>query len=541
MKRVVVLVCVVALTVGFAIQGATAGTRGGSSVGRLHLTAASGGGDGTLGVAAATALRQGYLVPDQAAYEAAKAAAAARAGSATKTAAVGSAAPTKVLSWNGLVNPGLTPSDSTGAIGTTRYIETVNSKVGIYARTGALINSNTLDNWWDEVGNFNFDPQVMWDARTNRFYYAGDSVASDTDNRLAYGFSKSASPSNATTDWCHYQVGYVADFPDYPKLGDSAYFALIGVNVFTGPSFSGSDIVAIGKPVGTASITTCPDGATFKFGIGPDIKMAGGVTPAFTPVPATEIDSNPVGYVVARSGTLPATALTIFRVTKDAITGLPVIATTGANVTVPSYTIPADAPQSGTTRKLDTSDSRPTQAIAAVDPLRGSVLALWTQHTVNGGAGARVRWYEINASTRVVLQTGVVSSATLFNFNGAISPDRAVVGATKAFGGNMVLGFNTSSSATFPAIKMVSKLGAAAQSAPVTVKNSPGYDVDFNCPLATDTCRWGDYSAATPDPIASVLGATGVVWLTNMWNANGSLIDPTTGTAWRTWNWSATP
>ncbi|HVQ88496.1 MAG TPA: hypothetical protein VMT88_09965, partial [Actinomycetes bacterium] len=230
----------------------------------------------------------------------------------------------------------------------------------------------------------------------------------------------------------------------------------------------------------------------------------------------------------------------IFQVTKNG-TGAPVVSTTGTDVAVPSYTIPPAAPQSGTGRTIDTADARPTQAVAAIDPARNNVLALWTQHTVSGGAGSQVRWYEINPANASVLNKGKVTSSSLFSFNGAISPDRVVNGSIKAFGANMVLGFNTSSSASFPTIKMVSKLSGAAQSSPVTIATSPGFDVDFACPASTDECRWGDYSAATPDPAASTTGATGVVWLTNMWNKNGSNVNPLTGTAWKTLNWVATP
>jgi hypothetical protein len=166
---------------------------------------------------------------------------------------------------------------------------------------------------------------------------------------------------------------------------------------------------------------------------------------------------------------------------------------------------------------------------------------LWTQHTVSGGAGAQVRWYEIDPAAGSVLRSGKVSSGSLFSFNGAISPDRVVNGASTAFGQNMVLGFNTSSSSTFPTIKMVSKIADDPQSSPVTVKRSPGFDVDFGCPGASAECRWGDYAAATPDPGASTVGTSGTVWLTSMWNKDGSLINPSTGTAWQTLNWAATP
>ncbi len=41
-------------------------------------------------------------------------------------------------------------------------------------------------------------------------------------------------------------------------------------------------------------------------------------TQAITPVPANEIDTRPTGFAVARPAPLPATQLSLLRVTKDA-------------------------------------------------------------------------------------------------------------------------------------------------------------------------------------------------------------------------------
>jgi hypothetical protein len=202
--------------------------------------------------------------------------------------------------------------------------------------------------------------------------------------------------------------------------------------------------------------------------------------------------------------------------------------------------VPAAAPQPGTKKTLDTLDGRLEHAVGAIDPLLGHV-AIWTAHAVFGGAGSEERWYEIDpGSTPAVFQSGVASSPTLFVWNGAISPDRVVGAAGSAFGSNMVMGFNTSSSSDFPAIQMVSKLGANPQSPFVLVQQSPGKKVDFARKGVGDPtfCRWGDYSGAAPDPAAPVTGTTGRVWLSNEWNV-ASLTDDDID--WRTWNWAATP
>jgi hypothetical protein len=130
-----------------------------------------------------------------------------------------------------------------------------------------------------------------------------------------------------------------------------------------------------------------------------------------------------------------------------------------------------------------------------------------------------------------LIQSGTVSSPSLWLFNSGISNDRACDLAGCAHGDSMVVGFTTSSSTAFPASQMVSKIGLGAQSGLVLVKQSSTFDNDFTCfaPFGPP-CRWGDYGGATPDPTKKT-GATGEVWLCNQW---------TDGTN-ETWNWEATP
>jgi hypothetical protein len=217
----------------------------------------------------------------------------------------------------------------------------------------------------------------------------------------------------------------------------------------------------------------------------------------------------------------------------------PIVENPGRSIPIPSYAFPPNAPQPGTTKTLDTLDGRLTNAVSAVDPRLGG-MALWTQHTVAGGAGSEARWYELRPTTRTVLQSGAATSDSLYVYNSAISPDRANNGATRAFGSNMVMGFNTSSSTEFTKIQMISKVGAGAQSGFVLVQASTGFNQDHSCddvPTPEPVCRWGDYAGATPDPTPPP-GSTGAVWQSSGWN------DPSatpTDTDWRTWNWAATP
>ena len=491
---------------------------------------------GTLSVAARRAIHRGYLVPNQARYDRQKARLTRRAESREAlTAPVrGPLAPSIISgrSWQGINSTNVTPPDETSAVGTTRYIELVNVKFAIYNKTSnspistGTINSLVGASSTDDV----FDVQIIWDPTTSRFYYAADDVVSSSNNRVAFGFSKTASPSSAA-DFCKYSAGFGANFPDYPKLGDSQFFVMIGSNVFSGGgSFLGSDLLAISKPPAGAS---CPAASTFKVDDAP--LMTDATTKAFTPVAANEIDTKATGFAVARPRPLPATRLSLFKVTKDATTGNPVIQSTGTPVTVPAYNLPSNAPQKGSINKIDTSDARQTQAVAAVDPAHASKFAIWTQHTIDVGGRAAVRWYEIDPVAHALLQSGTASNPSLFQFNGAISPNRQVNGATLAGGNAMVLNYNSSSSAAFPGIRMVSKFATGAQSAPVVVKNSPGPLSGFDCDLATQLCRWGDYAAATPDP-----STANRIWQVSQF-AVGSGSGTTGPSTSRTWNFVATP
>jgi hypothetical protein len=503
--------------------------------------------DGTISHAAAKAMQQGYLVANQAAYGRAKARANAKAAlvaAETRPVAGTSAAqlaPVAVRTWDGLNNPNAAPSDSTGSVGSKRFIELINSSFALYDKTNdAPINTGSLNTLAGGGGSV-FDPQIMWDAQTNRFYYAMVLVANSTTNLVATGFSKTASPNNGSTDFCHYTVNFGSDLPDYPKLGDSGAFWIVGSNVFNATgAFTGSDAFGISKP---PAGTTCPLASSLKFGEQFDLRDPTGV-PAFTPVPADQIDNSATGFIIARTGSVPSTRLSLHSVTKNATTGLPVFRTTGVSVTVPSYTVPPSAPQrsgfSNSAKRLDTLDARPTQAVSAIDPDHGNAVRLWLQHTTatNPAARSEVRWYEINPVTATVIQQGKATSTAFFAFNGAISPDRARLGSTGQFGNSMVLGFDTSSTTSFPAVQMVSKVGAAAQSAPVLVRNSQGNYSGFDCAGRDNECRWGDFAGASPDPIVASGASVGSVWLVSQY-ASG--VNSTTAANWLTRNWVAAP
>jgi hypothetical protein len=435
-------------------------------------------------------------------------------------------------SWQGIAQSNLTPPDPNGAIGPNSYVEIVNQKMAIYSRAGTLISSGNLTNFG--TGSLS-DPMVLWDPHTQRFYF---NVWDTNSASMVIGFSKSSNPATVTTtDWCSYKdtFGYPStSFPDYPKLGQTKDFLLIGVNFYpTSSSLTStqSDLLWAAKPQGTGTITTCPASPTHGK-ISNVLNQDG--TQAFTLVPAIQTDPSSTGYMVATADIECSSNpcgntgnfLTLFKITNNA--GTPQV-TLVKTITVTTYMVPPSAPQSGTANKLDTLDGRLTHAVSGFDP-RVNATTIWTVDTIAGGAGSIVKWYEIKAGGAIA-QQGKVTSSTYSFLNGSISSDRACTATSCAFGDSMVLGYTRTSSSSFPTILMVSKVGAGAQGGATLIHSSTTFDKNFSC----SPCRWGDYGGATPDPAAPQTGAHGEVWLTNQFTTGGSAF--ASGDA--TWNWEA--
>jgi hypothetical protein len=438
--------------------------------------------------------------------------------------------------WQGVVQGSVTPPDANGAIGPKSYIETVNQIVGIYKRDGTLVTQGAFSVLTGH-GNGS-DPMILWDPDTDRFYFNIWDTANAT---MDWGFSKSNNPTSIPGSFCSYETSFgypTSSAPDYPKLGQSKNFLMIGVNwykTFQDQAATSGDLLWVDKPQGSDPITTCPSSTKFKTGIFKDLRNQDGGQ-GFTPTPAIQTDPSSKAYVSTMTDIEcppicgKGTVITEFTVSpsktdpKTPILGKP------RSVTVGSYKSPPDAPQKGSSTKIDTLDGRLTHAVSGKDPKVGAT-TVWVAHAVLGGAGSMINWYEIKptAQSSKLIQTGSVKDSSLYVYDAGISNDRTVSeSGQRAHGDSMVLGFTTSSANAFPADQMVDKVPGQNQSAFVLVKQSNNADTNFGC-SQLGYCRWGDYGGATPDPAADLTAAHGEVWLSQQW---------TTGQD-QTYNWEA--
>ena len=460
---------------------------------------------------------------------------------------------------------GPVPPDTTGAIGPTRYVEVTNGEVAVYDRAnlGQVGPSMLFRNFAGRPApEFVVDPQIMWDSSTSRFYAVGvqrsfsTSGPSGTEPVLDFlnvMWSKTSDPTDLVNGWCRVRfptddfggAGEADDhyyFDDYPKLGDNATHLVIGVNVFehdktngrafnvTQPRpFRGSRIWTLPKP---AAGTSCP-GSLPATAFGAPTNITSSRYPdrdgsfAFTPVPTIGVDGAATGYVVASDN--PATGASRQDVNVWTVDPAGTVALAGADVNVGSFGVPANVPQPnpglGT---LDALDARLYQAFATNDPDVGGP-AIWTAHTIFGGAGAMVRGYELLPGAALPRQSFSFLGAGdgLYVFNGVIAP------ATN--GRSAVANFNTGSDTSRVDIRVRARPAGAPLNSfepSLVIGTSPAFSgtpagCDDAATMGFDPCRWGDYSGLSPDPENGE-----VVWGSNQ------LQGPAGNTDWTTRNFA---
>jgi hypothetical protein len=412
-----------------------------------------------------------------------------------------SSAPTLVLNKPGVADPGWYPTDANGARGGNRYVEVINNTVGYYSANLGLVTTGTTFDLAGTTSGYVGDPEVIYDPGSNKFFYTMIDQDASGSWRLDYGFSKSSSPSSAA-DFCHYFMpSSGTTLPDYPRLGASKSFLMIGTNNYAnGSNYVDSSVYWATKPTTTA-LTTCPDAPTNGRATGFQ----------FTPVPSHQTDPVATGYILSSSWS-GGSSLVMYKVTRSAA-GAPVFSA-GTSIPVNAYSIAADADQPGTTDQLSTDDARLFEVVQSFD---NGVGVLWTAHNIYGGDGSAARCYEIS-TTGSVLQQGTVTNPSLDYYYPTISSDRAFVSSTKkGFGSNMVMGFNQSSSTVGVGIDLVSEQGRTGLS-PVVVA-TPGDGSHISC---GGTCRWGDRSSANPSLSAPLTNTTGRVWLSQSIVQGGS-------------------
>lgn len=385
------------------------------------------------------------------------------------------------------------PPDSMGAIGPDHFVELINGRYAVYDRdTGLTVQASSLNAFWNSAGSghagsFAFDPRIVYDKHSGRWFAAAVDNHSGNNNFLV----AVSNTSDPTQGWRGFRIDSDTSntrWADFPMLGVNSEGVYLSANMFarSGVSASSTTTMLVIPKADLLAPTPTVANATL-------IENASASGTGFSVQPALDLDNG--GQPLPLLSAYNSSSLKISRFTGP-ITG-PTLDTSGGFVSVAPLGSPPNADQPGGAADLETNDRR----------FSGNVILrdgdLWGVQTVQDGAGnAGLRWVRIDdpLGAATILDSGLIRSGdfpglTGFNFfYGSIAVNEY---------GDVVIGFSASGPSA--------PNGYA--SAYAIVGETIGNQTLFGDPILlkqgvatyvrTDGIgrnRWGDYSAVTIDP-----------------------------------------
>lgn len=386
------------------------------------------------------------------------------------------------------------PPDTMGAVGPSHIAEIINSSFAVYDKTGALQGSRVLlDSFWNtafaNAGNSafvpsgTFDPRILYDANTSRWYAVAADSADSAASRFLVGVTTGSDPS--LSNWRAFEVD--ADsantrWADFPTLGINGDTLYTSANMFdaTGGIAESTTVNLLGVPLssltsGTPSIT----GFRIEQNIDPN-------NTGFAFQPAVDMDAGTgahVGVSDFNSGVRKRTDIPSNWITS----GSNIPAQAGTDFAAQATTGPSDADQPGAFQDINTGDRR----------FSGNVVlqngSLWGVQSVDNGGLAAIRWYEFidSGGQFTIAQTGLISDSVLDLYFPSIAVNAS---------GIVAIGFTGSSNSTPPSTYFAvgeTISGTTTFNPIVQSKLGNGSYVRLD---NQNRNRWGDYSATVVDP-----------------------------------------
>src|SRR5436190_3436661 len=232
---------------------------------------------------------------------------AAQGDSSLQTAAASAPAPSPTVSFDGLDYQGWGagfPPDTNGDVGPNDYIETVNTSVGVFSKSGTRLAAFTFNSLFGQAAtgtpcdNSNQgDPVVLYDPIGDRWIITDFAWSNFGTGPFYQCFAVSKTGDPVTGGWYFYayQTAAGATLSDYPKFGvwpDGIYmsannFASSGSQSFQNVQVWAFDRVAMeaGQPAGSiaAAVPRTVGGVTVFSLLPSNARTATGLPPAGTP------------------------------------------------------------------------------------------------------------------------------------------------------------------------------------------------------------------------------------------------------------------
>jgi hypothetical protein len=406
------------------------------------------------------------------------------------------------------------PPDTMGAVGPNHLLVSLNNKLQIQSRSGAVLGSVAWPTFWSRVfSGFTFDPRAAYDVASGRFIIsmAGNE---DATASILVAVSQTGDPTGA---WNVYRVD--ADpqhlvWADYPRLGFNKSWIVVQANMYpvTGaaasPDAYGSHVWAFDKAdlfaagAGRHTAFVLPEISTVRFDIAPaatyDASLA--VEYLLEAVP-NDAPANPSLVVFQIAGAVGAETLT-----QVASSVAPLGWALGAGSD--------SAPQLGTSQPINVSDN----GLLNVVERNGALWATEAVYPDTSSTRTAVQWLQMTPAG-AIQQFGRLDDTT-----GAVHygyPSLAVNAH-----GDVAVGFSRFSATQYASAAYA--IHAAADPAgslrPETVfKTGLASYIKIASP---DGNRWGDYSATVIDPTNDA----------QFWTIQEYAATQTSGTSrWGTW------
>jgi hypothetical protein len=348
------------------------------------------------------------------------------------------------------------PPDTDGAVGPNHYVQTVNTAIAIFNKSGLLlygpVNTNTL--WTGFVGG-NCASQnqgqaiVEYDRLADRFVVTQHAFALSSTGTPVAPYEECVAVSTTpdpTGTYYRYSFGnFGTMYPDAPKLGiwpDAYYitFDLFSISPFAynGPRFCAYDRVRMLQ--GLAATQQCfTEPNTYGADLPSDLDGP-------TPPPAGEPN-----FILEWTTT---STLSMWKFHVDWTTPANTTLTGPSTITVPGFSVPcggsggACVPQLGTAQLLDSLANSLMQRLAYRN--FGDHEALVANHSVDQAGVIGVRWYELRSpATPTVYQQGTYVPDSNYRWAGSIAQDHA---------GDIALEFSISSGARYPGMHYAGRL-----------------------------------------------------------------------------------
>lgn len=385
-----------------------------------------------------------------------------------------------ITSMDGVGNvSGVYPPDTDGDVGPNHYFQMINLAFAIWDKEGNLlygpVDNSTLWNGFigPWTGTNDGDPIVLYDESADR--WMASQFAINTSNGTYWQLVAVSATPDPLGAYHRYAFQMTA-FNDYPKLSvwtDGYYasfnmfgsYTRVGVAAFERDSMlvgASAQMVYFDRPSGTFSMLPSDfDG---------------------TPPPA----GTPCYYTHLR--TFSSQNLEVYAFDVDWSN------TSNSSFTLVNTLSPAafnpnvnDIPQPGTSQDLDALNMMLMYRLQYRN--FGSYQAMVTNHTVNAGGRAGVRWYELRKDA---------ADWTIYQ-QGTYSPDnhhRWMASVAMAGNGNIAIGYNVSSSSIHPSIYYTGR----TPEAPLGEMNISEVMITPGTSSQSGINRWGDYSCLSVDP-----------------------------------------